>query len=92
MNSTYQQIIVKNAGKTDAQIIENLAWELSDKVETIGNLLAEINELKETQKLEMKTDLLKQVKILTIQTLTVQNVVGDLQKQLNDLQKQLNNL
>lgn len=27
--------------KTDEQIIESLAWELSDKVETIGKLLAE---------------------------------------------------
>ena len=32
--------------KTDAQIIESLAWELSDKVETIHKLLAEIELLR----------------------------------------------
>ena len=32
--------------KTDAEIIELLAWELTDKVEAIGILLNEINFLK----------------------------------------------
>ena len=47
---TYLEIRKQYPDKTDAQIIEKLLWELGDKVETIGNLLAEVNELKETQK------------------------------------------
>lgn len=40
--------------KTDAQIIESLAWELSDKVETIHKLLAENEALR-------KPDVIKSV-------------------------------
>lgn len=45
---TYLEIRKQYPDKTDAQIIEKLLWELGDKVETIGNLLAEVNELKES--------------------------------------------
>lgn len=45
---TYSEIRKHNPDKTDAQIIEKLLWELGNKVETIGNLLAEVNELKES--------------------------------------------
>lgn len=37
----YKRYKENNPHKTDAQIIESLAWELKDKVETIHRLLAE---------------------------------------------------
>jgi len=45
--SIYKQYKEINPSKTDEQIIESLAMELTDKVEVIHRLLNEINELKQ---------------------------------------------